>query len=213
MQKDELAGLEEDQKSFCKIDKVLKEITVEKRLEIVIYGDIPDIDNEEIVTLIDSIETTTAKQIGVTIMSRGGSLYSSIAIYNALMARRTDVQIITIANALVASGAAVIFMAGSVRYSYKYSNFLIHSPSIEGYVSGKIGNYNQEYDAINKLYNKMIKDNFYPVLSESEIERMMNGLDIYLDTDEAVEKGLVHMVIENMSAEETDEELEDEDCE
>lgn len=196
------------EKNFCKINKIIKEYRKEERLEIFIHGDIPDIDSDEIITLIDNIETTTAEQIVLTIMSRGGSLYSSIAIYNALMARRTDCQIITIANSLVASGAAVIFMAGSVRYSYKYSNFLIHSPSIEGYVSGKIENFNQEYNAINNLYTKLIKENFYPILSETDIEKMMNGLDIYMDTEEAIKKGLVHMVIEDMSSEE---ECEDED--
>jgi len=182
---------------FCRIDKVLKEYVVEERLEIFIYGEIPHIDDPDVIDLIQNIENTKADQIIITIMSSGGSLYSALAIYNALTARKNDCSIVTIANAFVASGAAIIFMAGELRYCYKYTTFMIHAPIIEGYVSGKMSNYSDEYKSLNALYRQLVEDNFKDILTDGEIENMMKGPDVYMTTEEALERKLVHMVLEN----------------
>jgi ATP-dependent protease ClpP protease subunit len=171
-------------------------IKVTSRMDIYIYGSIPDFDDPKASQLINTIETTDAPNIIVTISSFGGDLYTSLAIYNALRSRLPETNIVTIGNGVVASGAAVIFMAGEQRLAYGNTTFMVHGPQYDGYMSGSIKNFEMDAQFTSKMYRNLISETFGGRFTEEEISDICDkNVNKYFDTKEALEKNIVTEII------------------
>ena len=72
----------------------------------------------------DLDELGTKDNITIHINSVGGSLYAGLAIYNRL--KSLDANVTTVNDALAASAASIIFMAGNTRKMNAGSNLMIH---------------------------------------------------------------------------------------
>lgn len=178
-------------------------IKVDARLDLYIYGEIKDIDNPETIKLINMIEMTDAP-IVVTISSYGGSMYSSFAIYNALKSKQSTSSITTIANGIVSSGAALIYMAGNERWSYDYTTFMVHGAQVESYVSGSMRNLEADMTFTNMMYKRFVMEAFKDKFTDEEISDICDkSLNKYLDTKEAMERGIVtHLIVSDDVSEE-----------
>lgn len=180
---------DEDKQEFYRA-AIIKTETV---LDIQLFGSIPDQDDPQLIELIDLIETTSAERIIVTVMSYGGSLYSTLAIYGALKARE-DVEIVTIANGMVASGAYHIFMAGDKRYMYPMSIVLIHDASMDtGY--NTTANIREITRGVEKLSDKIMQETVMPYIKDEEKRAIKAGRDLWISADEAVERGIAHEIV------------------
>jgi len=175
-------------------------------LDIQVFGEIPHQDDPDVIELIDLIETTEADRLVITVMSYGGSMYSSLAIYSALQSRKEDMEIITIANGMVASGAYYIYMAGTKRYVYPFAMMLIHDASMDtGFRS--IANIGEVTKGIEKLSDKIMEETVTDYVSEHEKNAIKAGRDLYISADEAVERGISHEIISPSNAQEELEQL------
>ena len=175
---------------FCKVNTISKE----EILDIQIFGEIPSLDDPDVISLVDTIETTRARTIQLTIMSYGGSLDSCMAIYNALKSRRDDTAIITIANSMLASGAVFIFMAGHERFIYPYTFVMIHFPTVYE-IDGSVGNVNNHMKAIMNLTSEFIAKEMKATLTEHELETIKAGSDLWLTAKQALERKIATRMI------------------
>jgi len=83
---------------------------------------------------IKNAEITSANnKITIELCSPGGSAFDSISIYNMLKdALPKEVEVTTVALGFVASGASLIYCAGSKRFSTRGTRFMLHQPSQPG---------------------------------------------------------------------------------
>lgn len=73
------------------------------------------------------ISETPSPEVRFWINSGGGSVVSSIALYDYLIRLRKDgVRVDTYATGMCASGATVVLQAGQVRYMTPFTLFMIH---------------------------------------------------------------------------------------
>lgn len=124
--------------------------------------------------------------------SGGGELYSAIAAYHKI--RFNPVPIITIADAEIASGATIMFVAGKERYIYPHATFLIHQIRCGNY-SGKaidISDYTENL----KMETKILEEIYF---NKSKIDlvslRYALENEISWTAKEAVEYGFADKVI------------------
>ena len=101
----------------------------QKSAEVFIYGDIGRSWNEESVTakqFVDEINALDVAAITVRINSVGGSVPDGLAIYNAL--KRHKATVTTSVDALAASIASLIAMAGDTVEIAENALLMIHAP-------------------------------------------------------------------------------------
>lgn len=98
--------------------------------DIYLYGDIGwyDITAQMVA---QALADVTAKTLNVRINSSGGSVFEGVAIYNVLRkyAKDNGAKVVTYNDALAASIASVIFMAGDERIIAKNAMTMIHRAS------------------------------------------------------------------------------------
>lgn len=142
-------------------------------------------------------------RITVRINSVGGDLYAGLAIANRL--KEMDAEIITIADALVASAAVAIYQAGNTRKIFSGSQIMIHEPSCFIY-----GRYDlHALDKVQKQLEAGKKSliNSYAERTgrtEEDLENLLSG-DCWMTGKEAVDEGFADEVIEGeVSAEITE---------
>jgi ATP-dependent protease ClpP protease subunit len=151
-----------------------------------IYGEIQDHD-ENIVDCIMTLDLASENDIvNIFINTPGGSLETTISLVHAML--RTEAMVITHADGMVASAGTLIFFAGQSYVVYPYSTLMVHdySGGVDPY--GK-GNENlKRLLAGNNLINRMTQDLYVPVFSEEEVGEILEGKDVYLDSDELIER-------------------------
>lgn len=98
--------------------------TDEENAEVYIYDEIGGSFGVDANEFVQELATITAPQITVRINSPGGSLFDSIAIHNALM--QHPAKILTRVDALAASGASIIAMAGDEVEMMGGAQLMIH---------------------------------------------------------------------------------------
>lgn len=95
--------------------------------ELFIYDEIGGLCGVQADDLVQEIENVTAPNLHVRINSPGGSLFDSIAIYNALVKKSSrQCNVVTYVDALAASGASIIAMAGDTCVMMVGSQLMIH---------------------------------------------------------------------------------------
>jgi ATP-dependent protease ClpP protease subunit len=98
--------------------------TKESEAEVLIYDEIGGSLGVDAQTFVEELNDITADNIAVRINSPGGSVFDAIAIYNALVKHPANVT--TYVDALAASAASVIAMAGDKCVMMVGSQMMIH---------------------------------------------------------------------------------------
>lgn len=126
-------------------------------------------------------------RIKVIINSLGGVVMEGMAIYNAILKTKTPVD--TYNGGIAASIAAVIFLAGKVRYMADYSMLMFHDP----YTVRDRQEDNSQIDAFRKAIITMIATRVNK--SDDDISALMHAAQ-FMDAETARSQGYCH-VIEN----------------
>jgi ATP-dependent protease ClpP protease subunit len=142
-------------------------------------------DYKQFQELIHVLKTAEAHdKIIIYLNCPGGDLYVTIQIINAIRTSRATV--ITCMDGKVYSAATLIFLAGHEFIVNKNCSFMIHS-----YSEGNFGKGNEIVSRINHVsdwFQKLTRDIYGGFLSETEIKDVLEGKDIWLDSDEVLRR-------------------------
>ncbi|WNY64361.1 ATP-dependent Clp protease proteolytic subunit [Borreliella americana] len=174
-------------------DKSLK--LVLKSRSIVIAGEITkDVSRlfQEKILLLETLDFK--KPIFVYIDSEGGDIDAGFAIFN--MIRFVKPKVFTVGVGLVASAAALIFLAAKLenRFSLPFARYLLHQP-LSGFkgVATDIEIYTNELNKVKKELNNIISKETGQKISKIERD---TDRDFWLDSSAAKKYGLVFEVVE-----------------
>jgi len=139
------------------------------------------------------------KDISMYIHSPGGSVYSGLAIYDAMQLVRCDIS--TICVGVTASMAAILLCAGTKdkRYSLPHAKIMLHQPT--GGLGGQASDIKIQAEEIIKtktMLNEILAQHSGQSLDKvhQETER-----DRYLSAEEAKEWGLIDEILSSEVAE------------
>ena len=140
------------------------------------------------------LDETNAKTINVHINSLGGDTFTGVAIYNLLKEKSKTSKIVTYVDAIAASAASIIAMAGDEIVMPSNTLMMIHNCWTLG-----IGNANELrkvasdmdkiMDAVIQCYLSKVK------ITEEELRNLLDE-ETYLTAQEALEKGFCDRIIE-----------------
>ncbi|AEW69087.1 ClpP [Borreliella garinii BgVir] len=187
-----MTGKEDD--NICVFrDESLK--LVLKSRSIVIAGEITkDVSRlfQEKILLLETLDFK--KPIFVYIDSEGGDIDAGFAIFN--MIRFVKPKVFTVGVGLVASAAALIFLAAKLenRFSLPFARYLLHQP-FSGFkgVATDIEIYTNELNKVKKELNNIISKETGQDISTIEKD---TDRDFWLDSSAAKKYGLVFEVVE-----------------
>lgn len=133
------------------------------------------------------------KDIYLYINSPGGSVTSTMAIYDTMQFIKPSVS--TICVGLAASGGAMLLLAGEKgkRFALPHSRIMIHQPL--GGAQGQVSDIEivaREYSRTKKLLNELISKHTGQKLDKVEKD---TDRDYYMSSDEAKKYGIVDSVI------------------
>ncbi|WKC88391.1 ATP-dependent Clp protease proteolytic subunit [Borreliella japonica] len=184
---------EEDNNNCVLHDKSLKLIL--KSRSIVIAGEITkNISRlfQEKILLLEALDSK--KPIFVYIDSEGGDIDAGFAIFN--MIRFVKPKVFTVGVGLVASAAALIFLAAKLenRFSLPFARYLLHQP-LSGFkgVATDIEIYTNELNKVKKELNNIISKETGQEISKVEKD---TDRDFWLDSSAAKKYGLIFEVVE-----------------
>jgi ATP-dependent Clp protease protease subunit len=160
---------------------------------------IGSIDFSKLAEIIKAIETgikeNKTKDVTILIDSIGGSVNASLAFYQWIKFNR--ISLTTVGLSMVASSAVTVLLAGSKRICFENTTFLVHRMTYP--FDGEMSEYDLEEKTtffrtgnskVKTLYKKETR------LSDDEIERLLSKDWIVITAKEAIEKGIVHEIIE-----------------
>lgn len=116
----------------------------------------------------------------IHINSPGGLVDSGIQIINAM--QTSNAQVITSLEGQAASMAALMFLAGDEYVIHDDCMLMLHNYS--GAAWGKGHEILQQAQGVSSWLQKMFHKLVVPFVSEEEFEEMMNGKDLWMDSDE-----------------------------
>lgn len=119
----------------------------------------------------------------------GGRLDTGIQIINAI--KDSEAHIIAILDAKAYSLGTLLFLAADEFVIHDNTQFMIHNYS--GGTAGKGNEQVAELNATVSWFKKLAKKYYVPFLTEAELEGVLNGKDMWMDSDE-VRKRLKNMV-------------------
>jgi len=112
----------------------------------------------------------------------GGDLYVAIQIINAIRTSRANV--VTCMDGQVCSAATLIFLSGHEYIVNKHCSFMIHN-----YSEGVFGKGNEIISRVKHAtdwFKKLTYEIYGGFLTDIEIKDMLEGKDIWLDSDEVL---------------------------
>lgn len=118
--------------------------------------------------------------INIFLNTPGGCLNTTLSILHAMF--RTKATVITHADGQCASAGTLLFLAGQYHIVYPYANFMFHD-GVEGY-GGKVNENLKMITATSNLLRRLTRDLYSYILSDETIESILEGRDLYLDSDE-----------------------------
>lgn len=147
---------------------------------------------EQLKDMPKSIET-----IRVAISSPGGYVWDAIEMYEAL--KKHPAKVVTEVNAIAASAASLIFMAGDERIMGPHADLMIHKPS--SMVFGTADEMRKEADLLDQAQDKLIAIYLEGGSTEEEesIHDMVNR-ETWMSAEEAVNMGFATEVTERAKA-------------
>ncbi|MFY0137740.1 head maturation protease, ClpP-related [Bacillus cereus] len=132
--------------------------------------------------------------INLHVNSPGGSVFEGIAIYNML--KRHSAKVNVYVDALAASIASVIAMAGDTIYMPKNSMMMIHNPWT--WVEGNATELRKAADDLDRIGNSSMQTYLQKAgdkLTEEKLKEMLDA-ETWLSADQAFEYGLCDVVEE-----------------
>lgn len=149
-----------------------------------LYGTIDD-DIEKYADLLNILKTSSELDtIIIYINSEGGSLRMAIQIVNSMLQSKSNV--ITSLDGNAFSAATMIFLAGHEYIVNDNCSFMIHTYT--GGIVGKGNEIDSQYDHTREYIKKVFAKFYEKILSEEELSEVMKGRDIWMDTEELVER-------------------------
>ena len=157
--------------------------------ELVLYGFVGDDFWDEGFTASQVIDALAMlgrdADVTVRINSGGGYTDDGIAIYNALKAHRGDVNVVV--DAIAASSASVIAMAGDSITMRPGALMMIHDPA--KFTWGNAGDHEKSTEQLNKLAGLMADIYAEQTGEEAEAIREDMKAELWLTGEEAVDRG------------------------
>lgn len=129
-----------------------------------------------------------SRSVTVYINSGGGDAFTGLGIYDLLKSEERTVNVIGVG--LVASAAAMIFMAGDNRILSANSEIMFHKSSTSlGYTQGE--DLLIEGNALKRI-DKRIDKLISPLLKETQLKAFREGRDVWLTEKQARKQGIVN---------------------
>ncbi len=152
-------------------------------------SDAQDITTKSVTKSLDEIEGDT---LDVHINSTGGDAFEGIGIYNAL--KQSDKTINVYIDALAASAASVIAMAGDTIFMPKNAQMMVHHAATFEY--GNVQDFEQVIKMLNKMDNSLIAS--YESRFKGTSQELTDLLDAetFLNADEAVAFGFADKILD-----------------
>lgn len=180
----------------------LGDLLLENRI-VFLQGEIHDGNaNELVMKLLYLQSDNRRKDIHFYINSPGGSVTSTMAIYDTMQIITCPVA--TYCVGLAASGGAILLAGGAAgkRFALPHSKVMIHQP--HGGVGGQVSDIEIQADQIIKT-----RDVLNHVLAEhtgQDVERLAKDMDrdFYMDANEAKEYGIVDDILTKPELEEVE---------
>lgn len=165
----------------CDIDESLFDVV----RQIMIYNK-EDRDND--------ISVEKRKKIYVYIYSYGGDLTAAYSLINTIMCSQTPVVTVNLGNAM--SAGALIFLAGSERYTHKFGTVLLHSGS------GSVGGTFEQAESSMENYKKLVAIMKEYIIERTNIDSKLYTKnakkDWYITADECIQLGIATKIITNL---------------
>lgn len=148
-----------------------------------LFGEITEVD--DYFDLIDALNYASPDdEFIIRIHSGGGLLGTADVIINAI--QNTQARVHGHIESRCGSAATIIFLNCHTYSISPRAEFFVHTAS-----SGTIGKEHENYASImfdRKRVHKMVRDAYEGLLSEQEINNVLNGQDYYFDADELGER-------------------------
>ena len=122
--------------------------------------------------------------IEIEINNNGGSVDTALQIKNAI--HECKAHVITCLNVAAHSAASVVMLAGHSYKVGKYASMVIH----EGFsgLSGKPSDIRKHIDFYNRQLDRIVSEVYSEILTEDEINQVLNGLEFILDDVELMKR-------------------------
>ena len=118
----------------------------------------------------------------------GGNLYTTIQILAAM--NSSHAKVITCLEGQVCSAGTFIFLKGDTKIVNPHSSFMVHSYSQS--TSGKGNEIVEQINFMKKYFRSLAQDIYGTFLSDEELETVIKGHDIWLDTKQIVNRLEAH---------------------
>lgn len=164
--------------------------TTDERATVLLYGDIGDGDKVESARVVSELMSLDAAygKIDVRINSRGGDVFSGMAIYNTLRQMAADVTIYV--DGLAASIAAIIALCGRPMYMSPWAKLMLHS--VSGGAWGNASDLRKTADQIEALERDLSEMIAKRLGMEADEVRQtyFDESDHWIDAEDCVRMGL-----------------------
>ena len=148
-----------------------------------LYGEITEAENY--IDLIDALRYSSPNdEFVIRINSGGGRLSTADTIVNAI--RESQAHVHGAIDSLCGSAATIIFLACHSHSISPSTEFFVHSAS-----SGTAGKEHENFAHTmfsRKYVHRLIKETYTGLLTEQEINNVLNGQDYYFDQEELQER-------------------------
>ncbi|MCT4613595.1 MAG: ATP-dependent Clp protease proteolytic subunit [Marinifilaceae bacterium] len=145
--------------------------------------------------LLDEIEKKY-KKLNIRLHCYGGEVFEGNVIYNSLI--NSSLEIKFIIDGVAASMGSIIMLAGSEVEMAENAFIMIHCPS--GYTSGNAAKHLSAAKLLRSMERNFAKQYSQKTgEKESEAAKYFDGVDHWLDANEALAKGLVNKIIKPSS--------------
>lgn len=157
--------------------------------------------------LLNTLKTAEAHdRVIIYLNCPGGALYVAIQIVNAI--QTSQATVITCLDGQVCSAATLIFLAGHEYIVNKHGSFMIHN-----YSEGVFGKGNEIISRVKHAtdwFEKLTYDIYGNFLTSEEIQGVLQGKDLWLDSDAVLERLQKNEQVSEEAEEAVEEEVEEE---
>lgn len=159
--------------------------------KILLYGDVGDgqrVDSARVVAELMSI-TGRFEKVAVHINSKGGDVFSGIAIYNAL--KNSPANITIFIDGVAASIAAVIALCGKPLFMSRHAKLMLHA--VSGGAYGNSGELRRIADVIDELQDELgnMIASRCKMSANEVVDTYFDGKDHWISAQEALEMSLI----------------------
>lgn len=160
-----------------------------------IYEIITGQTGDRVIAELKRLENENLEPINIYINTDGGNAFAMMRIVDQI--KLSSAPIYTICNGIAASAGAWILAAGNKRFMTENAKVMIHEASrvfyVESLTADEMRDAAEHTDELNKKVIQMLAE-----MTGQEAEKIKNdvkGKDVYMDSIEAVNYGIVDMVI------------------